>query len=67
MKAQKGLQVHLYSFFNLDSRRGGWSTPLSSRISSWRKSVTHCAGGCVGFGADQEGRGEPRPHRGSTP
>jgi len=27
MKAQEGIDVELYSFFNLDTRWGGWSAP----------------------------------------
>ena len=33
-KAQKEVEVSLYSFFNLDGIRGGWSTPRPSHFPS---------------------------------
>jgi len=32
MKAQMGVEVQLYSFFNLGARWGGWSTPSPGRF-----------------------------------
>jgi len=31
-KTQRGVEVQLYSFFNLGARWGGWSTPHPSHI-----------------------------------
>jgi hypothetical protein len=32
MKTQRGVEVQLYSFFNLGGRWGGWSTPHPGRF-----------------------------------
>jgi hypothetical protein len=32
IKAQRGAEVYLYSFFNLGTTWGGWSTPLPRRF-----------------------------------
>jgi len=35
----EGVQVCLYSFFNLGCRWGGWSTPLHGRFINWKVPV----------------------------
>jgi hypothetical protein len=40
-----GLEVQLYSFFNLGARRGGSSTPRPCRFTLGKDSGTRCIGG----------------------
>jgi hypothetical protein len=37
MKVQRGVEVKLYSFFNLVARWGGWLTPRFGRFTSWKE------------------------------
>jgi len=39
MKAQRGVEVYLYSFFNLGTRWSGWSTPRSGRFTPGKDPV----------------------------
>jgi hypothetical protein len=39
MEAQRGIEVYLYSFFNLGSRCGVWSTPRPSRFTPGKDTV----------------------------
>jgi len=34
-----GVEVYLYSFFNLGVRWGGWSTPLPDHFTPWKDPV----------------------------
>jgi hypothetical protein len=35
------VRIHLYSFFNLDSKFGGWSTPRPGRFTPGKWSGAH--------------------------
>jgi hypothetical protein len=37
--AQRGVEVYLYSFFNLGARRSGWSTPRPVRFTTGKNPV----------------------------
>jgi hypothetical protein len=37
MKSQRGIQIYLYSFFNLNARWGGWSMPHPGHFISGHK------------------------------
>ena len=65
-KAQGGVEVYLYSFFNLGTRCGGWSTPRPGRFTPGKDSVlTVQEAGCASepFRAGAENLD---PHRDST-
>jgi len=38
-KAQRGVEVELYSFFNLSARWGEWSTPRLGQFTPWKDQV----------------------------
>ena len=63
-----GIGVYLYSFFNLDARCGGWSTPHSGGFTAPRK-VTECRlhRRLGGPRAGLDGCGKCRLHRDSIP
>jgi hypothetical protein len=42
MKAQRGSRGTLYSFFNLGTRWGGWSTPRPRLFNPGKRPSTHC-------------------------
>jgi len=39
IKAQRGVDVELYSFFNLGAIWGRWSTPRPGRFTRWNQTV----------------------------
>jgi len=51
MKAQGEIDVELYSFFNLDTRWGGWSMPYPGHFTPGKRPVIHFIGGWVGLRA----------------
>ena len=67
MKAQKRLQLYLYRFFNLGSRRYWLSTPRADRLSPRERQLLPITGGYVGSMASLDGCKMPRPHRISNP
>jgi len=65
-KAQRGLEVQLYSFFNLAARLGvvnATPRPLYPR----QRPGTHCIGGWVDLRAGLDGCGISHPHWDSIP
>jgi hypothetical protein len=66
-KAQWGVEVYLYSFFNLSARLGGWSTPRPAALPPGKHPVPHCTRGWVGLRAGLDGCGKSCPHRDSIP
>ena len=69
-KAQRGIRVWLYSFFNLGAK-WRWlvkATPPSPTLYPQERPGTHCIGGCVGPTADLDRCGKSHlPHRDSIP
>ena len=61
MKAQRGIRLELYSFFNLV----WWSTPRPSRGTSGKETQYPCTGGWVGPRAGLYGKSHP--HRNRSP
>jgi len=56
VRAQRGVEVWLFSFFNLGARRGeGRLTPLPNRFTPRKRPGTHGVGGWVGSGASGTG------------
>ena len=53
-----GVEVKLYSFFNLDDGWGWWSTSHPSRFFPRERLGTHCIGGWVGPRAGPDGCGK---------
>jgi hypothetical protein len=47
-KAQMGVEVRLYTFFNFGARCGGRLKSRPARFTPGKRSDTHCTGGCVG-------------------
>ena len=65
MKAQKGVEVQLYSFFNL-AVTWGWVVNATPRLLyPWEWPGTPCIGGGVGPKASLDGCGKSRLHRDS--
>jgi hypothetical protein len=67
-KAQRGVDMYLYSFFNLDARWDGWSTPLPDRFTTGKDPVptvqkAGCAPGPVWTGAENSIRSPDCPAR----
>ena len=60
-KAQMGVEVKLYSFFNFGARWGGRSNSRLNRFTPEKRSDTHCIGGCVGPRAGLDRSGIFRP------
>ena len=58
-----GVEVQLYSFFNLGARWGGWSTPRSGRFTSRERHGTPRIGSWVDPRAGVKSCGKSRPHR----
>jgi hypothetical protein len=67
MKAQKCLEVLLYSFFNLGARWVGWSKPRPGRITSEIDAVLIVLGSWASSRIGVDGREKSRPHRDSIP
>ena len=59
-KAQRGLKLWHYSFFNLGARRGEWSTPRPVALPHGKRPGTHCSGGWVGPRAGLDWCGKSR-------
>jgi hypothetical protein len=47
-QAQRGVEVLFYSFFNLGSRWGGWSTPRPAALPPGKRLSAHFIGGWLG-------------------
>ena len=62
-KVQRGVEIYVYSFFNLGARWSGWSTPRPGR----ERPSTQCTGGWVGLRAGLDRREISRPHWNSIP
>ena len=62
-----GVEVQLYSFFNLGAIAGGWSTPRPGRFTPVKGPVPICIGGWVGPRADLDRCGKLRPSPGFYP
>jgi len=62
-KAQRGVDLELYSFFNLGARWSGWSTPRPGRFNPRGRPGIHCRGGWMGSraGLDRCGKSRPPP------
>ena len=63
-KAQMGVEVKLYSFFNFGARWGERSKSRPGRFTLGQKSDTHCIGDYVGPRAGQDRCGISRPPTG---
>ena len=44
----EGVEVKIYSFFNLGANEGGCSTPRPAALPAGMRHGTHCTGGWVG-------------------
>jgi len=62
-----GVEVQLYSCFNLGARWGGCSTSSPSRFTPRERTGTYCREGWVGPRTPLDGYGKPRAHRDSIP
>jgi len=63
-KAQMGVEIELYSFFNIGPRCGGWSTPRPGPFIPGKETRFPLR---VGPRAGLDGCGTSRPHRDSIP
>ena len=66
-KAQRGVELQLYSFFNLSARWSGWLTPRPSRFTSGKDPVPIVKEVGWAPGGGLEGCGKSRPYRDSIP
>ena len=67
MKARGGVEVYLYSSFNLGAR-WGWVVNVTPRpLYPGERYGTHCTGGWVGPRAGLDGCGKSCPHWDSIP
>ena len=62
INVQRGVEVYLYSFFNIGFRWGvGGERNVPSALRTGMRPGTHCAGGWVGLRADLDGYRKSRP------
>jgi len=61
------VEVCIYSFQDLGTRRGWGSAPRAGRHYTRGRASTHCTGGWVGPRAGLDRCGKSRPHRDSIP
>jgi hypothetical protein len=66
-RPRSGIEVKLYSFFNLGARWGCVVNVTPRPIYPRERPGTHCIGGCVGPRAGLGGNGKSHPHRDSIP
>ena len=65
MYGRGGVEVYLYTFFNLDDKMGGRSTPRSGRLNPGKRVGTHCIVVRSAPGPVWAGAKKSRPHQDS--